>query len=102
MKAQIQQAGLISGIGILMMVLTVPIAEFVIFPELIDYKDAEVTFHTINENRRLFTIGIFLHVITLICDLVVAWSLLDQRIGIFRYSLLCSVLHLQLSPWPPF
>ena len=49
--------------------------EFVIFPELIDYKDAEVTFHTINENRRLFTIGIFLHVITLICDLVVAWSL---------------------------
>ena len=75
MNGQIQKAGLISGIGILIMVLTVPIAEFVIFPELIDYKNAEITFHNIHENRKLFTVGIFLHVITLICDLVVAWSL---------------------------
>nr|WP_299346706.1 DUF4386 domain-containing protein [Allomuricauda sp.] len=75
MNSQIQKAGLISGIGIFIMVLTVPIAEFVIFPELIDYNNAEITFNNITENRKLFTIGIFLHVITLICDLVVAWSL---------------------------
>ena len=75
MNSQVQKAGLISGIGIFIMVLTVPIAEFVIFPKLIDYKNAEITFHNIHENRKLFTVGIFLHVITLICDLVVAWSL---------------------------
>ncbi len=57
------------------MVLTVPVAEFVIFPELIDYNNAESTFNSITENRGLFTTGIFLHLITLICDVIVAWSL---------------------------
>lgn len=57
------------------MVLTVPLAEFVIFPDLIDYSNAEATYHNIQENRGLFTTGIFLHLITLICDVVVAWSL---------------------------
>lgn len=71
----IQRAGLISGIGIFIMVLTVPVAEFVIFPELIDYSNAEATYTNIKENRGLFTTGIFLHLITLICDVVVAWSL---------------------------
>lgn len=71
----IQRAGLVSGIGILVMVLTVPVAEFVLFPELIDYSNAEATFHNIKENRGLFTTGIFLHLTTLICDVVVAWSL---------------------------
>ncbi len=71
----IQRAGLISGIGILIMVLTVPVAEFVIFPKLIDYSNAEATFHNIQEHHGLFTMGIFLHLITLICDVVVAWSL---------------------------
>lgn len=70
-----QKAGLISGIGILIMVLTVPVAEFVIFPKIIDYQNAENTFNNIVENRGLFTLGIFLHLITLICDVVVAWSL---------------------------
>ena len=75
MSNQIQKAALISGIGIFIMVLTVPVAEFVIFPELIDYENAEITFNSIKENRSLFTTGIFLHLITLICDVVVAWSL---------------------------
>ncbi len=75
MRNEIQQAALISGIGILVMVLSVPIAEFVIFPELIDYNNAENTFNSITENRVLFITGIFLHLITLICDVVVAWSL---------------------------
>lgn len=72
---QIQRAGLISGMGIFIMVLTVPVAEFVIFPKLIDYSNAETTFNNIQENRGLFTTGLFLHLITLICDVVVAWSL---------------------------
>ncbi len=75
MNRQIQKTALISGIGIFLMVLTVPVAEFVIFPELLDYANAEITFKNIQENRYLFTTGIFLHVITLICDVVVAWAL---------------------------
>ena len=75
MDRQIQRAGLISGIGILIMVLTVPIAEFVIFPDLIDYSNAENTYNNLKENRGLFTVGVFLHLITLICDVIVAWSL---------------------------
>ncbi len=75
MTNQIQKAALISGIGIFIMVLTAPIAEFAVFPKLIDYRDAEITFNNIQENRNLFTIGIFLHLITLICDVVVAWAL---------------------------
>ncbi len=57
------------------MVLTAPVAEFVVFPKLYDYGDAEITFNNIKENRGLFTLGIFLHLITLICDVVVAWAL---------------------------
>ncbi|MEM1336836.1 MAG: DUF4386 domain-containing protein [Bacteroidota bacterium] len=75
MNHQIQRAGLISGIGIFIMVLTVPVAEFVIFPKLINYTDPEATFNAIKESRNLFTLGIFLHLMTLICDVVVAWSL---------------------------
>lgn len=75
MDQQIQRAGLISGIGILIMVLTVPVAEFVIFPDLIDHSNAEATYYNIKENHGWFTTGIFFHLITLICDVVVAWSL---------------------------
>lgn len=75
MQNKVQQAALISGIGIFVMVLTVPVAEFVIFPELIDYNNAENTFNRITKNRGLFTTGIFLHLVTLLCDVIVAWSL---------------------------
>ncbi len=69
------KAGLIAGIGILIMVLTVPFAEFKIFPNLIDYKNPEVTANNILNNQSLFTVGIFLNFITIICDIIVAWAL---------------------------
>lgn len=67
-------AALISGIGLLIMVLTVPFAEFYIFPKLISESPTLTTTNILN-NKTLFTIGIFLHFITLIFDIVVAWSL---------------------------
>lgn len=75
MITQIQKAALISGIGIFIMVLTAPVAEFAVFPKLFDYNNAEITFNNIQNNRHLFTFGIFLHLTTLICDVVVAWAL---------------------------
>jgi hypothetical protein len=73
-KISIAKAALIAGIGLLLMALTVPFAEFYIFPKLID-ADAAVTAKNIINNRLLFTVSIFLHFITLICDVVVAWAL---------------------------
>ncbi|MEM6831032.1 MAG: DUF4386 domain-containing protein [Bacteroidota bacterium] len=75
MNCQIQRVALISGIGIFFMVLTVPVAEFVIFPGIFNYESGEITIRNIRENRSLFITGLFLHVITLICDVVVAWAL---------------------------
>jgi len=69
------KAALIAGIGILIMVLTVPFAEFQIFPNLIDYKNPEVTANKILNNQSLFIVGIFLNFITIICDIIVAWAL---------------------------
>ncbi|WP_411028901.1 DUF4386 domain-containing protein [Spongiimicrobium sp. 3-5] len=68
------KAALISGLGLLLMALTVPFAEFYIFPKLIS-DDPTETVNNILSNKMLFTTSIFLHFITLLCDIVVAWAL---------------------------
>jgi len=65
---------LIGGFGILIMALTVPFAEFYIFPKLITDNAIDTTDNLIKD-RKLFTTSIFLHFITLICDIIVAWAL---------------------------
>lgn len=71
----LRTSALIAGIGLLIMVLTVPYATFQIFPNLIDYKNPEVTANNILDNRLLFIVGIILNFITIICDIIVAWAL---------------------------
>jgi hypothetical protein len=68
------KASLIAGLGILIMALTVPFAEFYIFPKLLSDDPAETTMNIMN-NKMLFKTSIFLHFITLICDIIVAWAL---------------------------
>jgi len=70
----LSKAALIAGLGLLVMVLTVPFAEFYIFPKLIT-DDAVRTTNNIINNKMLFTTSIFLHFITLLCDIIVAWAL---------------------------
>lgn len=70
-----RKAALIAGIGLLIMVLTVPFAEFQIFPKLINYKDPVETAQNISAQKLLFGLGIFLNFITILCDVVVAWAL---------------------------
>ena len=57
------------------MVLTVPFAEFKIFPSLIDYGNLELTVENLKRHKAYFTLGIFLNFITILCDIVVAWAL---------------------------
>ena len=73
-KFTIGKAALIAGLGLLLMTLTVPFAEFYIFPKLIS-DDAVTTAENISKEKLLFTTSIFLHFFTLLCDIVVAWAL---------------------------
>jgi Domain of unknown function (DUF4386) len=73
-EMSLAKAARISGFGLLIMILTVPFAEFYIFPKIIS-EDATLTFKNIVEHRTLFTVGVLFHFITLICDIIVAWSL---------------------------
>ena len=83
-KITIANAALISGFGLLIMALTVPFAEFYIFPKLIADNPA-LTANNIIDNRLLFTTSIFLHFIALICDIVVAWSLYIFLKPVFKH-----------------
>ncbi|EZH72568.1 hypothetical protein ATO12_20755 [Aquimarina atlantica] len=73
-QISLAKAALVAGLGLLLMALTVPFAEFYIFPELIS-DDVIETMNNVLSNKMLFTISIFLHFITLICDIIVAWAL---------------------------
>ncbi|MEX0312912.1 MAG: DUF4386 domain-containing protein, partial [Allomuricauda sp.] len=68
------KAALIAGLGLLCMTLTVPFAEFYIFPKLFS-GDTLLTAENIHNEKLLFTTSIFLHCFTLLCDIVVAWAL---------------------------
>ena len=68
------KASLVAGVGLLVMVLTVPFAEFYIFSRLTG-QDSLETANNILNNDNLFKTGILLHFITQICDVTVAWAL---------------------------
>lgn len=68
------KASLIAGLGLLIMVLTTPLAEFYIFPRLTG-QDSLESANRILDNENLLKAGILLHFITLLCDIVVAWAL---------------------------
>ncbi len=68
------KAALIAGLGLLIMAVAVPIAEFYISPKLLVGNRTETVNNIVN-NKALFTLSIFLHFITLICDILVAWAL---------------------------
>lgn len=70
----LSKAAIIAGLGLLLMTLTVPFAEFYIFPKLIG-DTSETTASNIMNNKMLFTVSIFLHLTTLLCDIIVAWAL---------------------------
>ena len=71
----LSKAALIAGISLFVMILTTPFAEFSIFPKLIDYSNATKTAENIINNKHLFSVAIFLILLTLIADVVAAWAL---------------------------
>jgi hypothetical protein len=71
----LRTAAVIAGVGVLIMAFTVPVVEFYIFPKLIDFKNGVHTTNNILAHRQLFSTAIFIHFITVICDVLVAWAL---------------------------
>lgn len=71
----LRQAALTAGIGLLIMAVCAPVAEFYVFPKIIVDGDIVATIGNIKEKRSLFIYGVMGHFITLTMDVIVAWAL---------------------------
>jgi hypothetical protein len=71
----LRRAALVAGLGVLLMALTVPIVEFYIFPKLINLENPAQTTKNIANQTKLFSTAVFIHFLTVIGDVVVAWAL---------------------------
>ncbi len=89
------RAALIAGLGLLVMVLTAPVAQMYILPSLIEPSSAEATLGNLLAQKHLLAIAIFLFLITFIADIVVAWALyIFFRPLSWSYSLLTAWLRI--------
>jgi hypothetical protein len=70
-----RQIALIAGVGLLLMTLSIILAETVAMAGIIVDGDAAVTVDNILANQGRFRFGIVGHLIVVILDLVVAWAL---------------------------
>jgi len=71
----LRKAALIAGLGILVMVIVGPFAEFYAYGSLINWGDASETAANIRNNQTLFLIGILCYLVMFSCDFLVAWAL---------------------------
>lgn len=71
----LRQAALVAGIGLLIMVLAAPFAEFVVYARVVIPGNIDETVQNILAHRGLFLTGVFCYLITFICDVLVAWAL---------------------------
>lgn len=71
----IRKSAIVAGIGLLIMVLTVPFAELSILPSMINYSDAQETLENIKANPSKFKLAFMLYFITFMMDVIVAWAL---------------------------
>jgi len=74
-EISIRNSAVIAGIGLLLMAIIAPIANFAIIQKLIDYSDATTTVENIVASNGLFRIGISLFLIVALLDIIVAWAL---------------------------
>ncbi|PLX02755.1 MAG: DUF4386 domain-containing protein [Marinilabiliales bacterium] len=68
-------AAIIGGLALLIMAIIAPIADLSIFQKLIVNGDAAKTVMNIIASETSFRLGIFLFVIVLLLDIIVAWAL---------------------------
>jgi hypothetical protein len=80
----LRQAALVAGVGLLVMVIAAPFAEFFVYTKLVIPGDAEATVQNIRADRGLMLAAIFAYLIVFIFDVVVAWALYVLLIPVNR------------------
>lgn len=70
-----RRAAIVAGIGLLIMAILAPIANFSIIPSLVVHGDAKTTANNIMSSIPLFRMGICFLLIVSILDIIVAWAL---------------------------
>lgn len=71
----LRQAALVAGVGLLIMLVAAPFAEFYVFPTLITEGNIQATVRNIRANGGLYLAGVFAYILTYACDVFVAWGL---------------------------
>jgi len=71
----IKTYALVTGIGLLLMAIIAPIANFAVLEKLVISGDATATVNNIMAASGLFRTGIFLFLVVAILDVLVAWAL---------------------------
>ena len=74
------QAALVAGVGLLIVTITAPFAQFYVFPTLLAPGDVDQTAQNLAESRGLFLAGIMAYLVNDTFDIVVAWALYKQLI----------------------
>jgi len=71
----LRQAAITAGVGLLVMTIAAPFAEFLVFKRLVIQGDIVVTVENILANSSLYLSGIFAYLVVFIMDVMVAWAL---------------------------
>jgi hypothetical protein len=71
----LRKAAIVAGLGLLIMSILAPFANFYVLPSLIVPGDVATTANNIMANELLFRSGICSFIIVIILDVVVAWAL---------------------------
>jgi len=94
-KISLKNSAIIAGVGLLLMAIIAPIANFVIIQGLIDPSDVAKTVSNISASSGLFRLGICLFMLVALLDIIVAWALYIYLIPVNKYlSLLAAWLRL--------
>jgi len=80
----LRQAALIAGLGLLVMTIAAPFAEFFVYSKLVVAGDIETTVQNIRSRSGFYLAGIFAYLIVFIMDVVVAWALYVLLIPVNR------------------
>ena len=71
----LRQAALITGFGLLIMMIAAPFAEFFVYTKLVVTDDIDATVKNIQTSGGLFLAGILAYLIVFVFDVIVAWAL---------------------------
>lgn len=87
------QAALMAGVGLLVVTITAPFAQFYVFPSLLAPGDAALTVQNLSESRGLLLAGIMAYLVNYTFDIIVAWALYVLLVPVNRsLSLLAFVV----------